>query len=123
MGLAGTELIFFLEAQSVLCFGSVTGAVLVTHQNLAAAEQSLQRDKAFPFSCSVSSVSGLGVCKKLRRDTTRTADPKGPEGYSMPDNIMHSNAPKLQEGSFGEVAIAKTAQRLLSIRVLEGSDD
>lgn len=63
LGLAGGELIFLLAAQSVLCFGAVTGAVLVTHQSLAAAEQSLQRDKAFPFSCSVSTVSRLGVAR------------------------------------------------------------
>lgn len=65
LGLAETELIFFLGAQRVLCFGSVIGAVLVTHQNLAAAEQSLQRNKAFSFPCSPASVSRLGECKKL----------------------------------------------------------
>lgn len=61
LDLPGAELIFFLAAKRLLCFGSVTGAVLVTYQSLAAAEQSLHRDKAFPFSCSASSVQAGAV--------------------------------------------------------------
>ena len=46
--LAGLELIFFIVASMVLCFGFVLGTVLVTQVNVfITAEQRLHRAKAF----------------------------------------------------------------------------
>lgn len=81
---------------------------------MAAAEQ---RDKAFPLSCSAASVIGLGVCKKLRRDTARRADPKGPGDIPWQISCT-AKFPNYREEALGEVG---TAQRVLSIGILDRS--
>jgi len=63
--LTGAELIFFIVAGIVMCFGYVMKTVLITHQCLAIAEQCLHSIKAFLVSHTAPPVSRLGVQKKL----------------------------------------------------------
>lgn len=67
LGLAWMELTSFIA-------GFVTEAVLVAHQCLAAAQQSLHSVEAFSFSHSEPPESRLGMNKKLGRDTVWTID-------------------------------------------------
>jgi len=78
LGPAGTELISFLAARMMLCFGFVTKAVWITHPCFTA-EEHLHSTKAFSHSHSASTASKLGVDRRLggnsqdsRSERTRT---------------------------------------------------
>jgi len=75
LSLAGTELIFFIEASIVLRFGFVSKTVLTTHQFSATAEQCLHSVKVISVSHAAAPARRLGVHRGLGGDTARTADP------------------------------------------------
>jgi len=58
--------------------------------DLAIAEQCLHSVKAFSASHAALPASRLGVHKRLGGDTDGTADPKRPQGYSIPYSVMLS---------------------------------
>jgi len=71
---SGTEVIFSLVAQVVLCFWFVTRTV-ITQGCFVIAEQCPHSIKAFFVSCTTLSERRLGVHKQQGEDTTGTADP------------------------------------------------
>lgn len=111
-GFAWDRVHFLPSSSEGAVFWSVTGAVLVTHQfGCCWAE-----GQGFPFVL-LCCLSGLGVCKKLRRDTARRADPKGPGDIPWQISCT-AKFPNYREGALGEVG---TAQRVLSIGILDRS--
>lgn len=95
--LTAMELIFFIAARMVLCFG-----LLITHQFFHCCWAVLACRQGFPFFPFFPlSMNRLGAGKKLEEDTVRTADPKWPKGYSIPYNIMLSRK-KCEEVFLGE---------------------
>lgn len=85
--------------------------ILIT-QFLAIAAQCLHRFKVISFSHSASlhpTGVKLKVNKKLRRETTGTADSNYPEGYSIPYNVMLR---KKSEENREASSIVVRAQRL-----------
>lgn len=74
LGLARMELTSLIAVYIVLWFGFLTEAMLVAHQCLAAAKQSLHSVETFSFSHSEPPESRLGMNKKLGRDRVWTID-------------------------------------------------
>ena len=72
---ARMELIFFLVAGIVLCFGFSLRRTLITQDVLVTAEQCLHKVRAFSAPHTTPPVSRLEVHKKLGGDMARTADP------------------------------------------------
>lgn len=70
--MSGIELVFFIVAYMVLCFGSVMKTVFKHTDVLAIAEQCVCRTKDFSASHTTQAVSRLGVPEKLGRDITET---------------------------------------------------
>lgn len=107
LSLAQMELILFIAAPVVLCFGCVTKPRLMAHQWLVCGWVALAQHQGFFFSH-----SRLGVGRGLGGDTTQTAGSGWPEGYSMLYNVMLSNK-NWGEQVLGEVAVAWGRQLLL----------
>lgn len=92
LGLAGMELVFFIAAPVVLCFGFVTKEMLIKYQcfsycwiQLVTASKS-----CLFFTLPPGNRAGLGVGRMLGEDAARTAEPPWPKGYSS-SHVMLSN--------------------------------
>lgn len=71
----------------VLCFGFVIERALITHQRPGCCWAVLAQHQD-PFSRSALAVSRLRVGKKLGGNTSGTAEPSLPRGWSMPCNMV-----------------------------------
>lgn len=79
---SGIEVIFFLAAGAVLCFGFSTGIIKLTQQCLGCCWVMLTQVQEFSVS------HALPVHKKLRESMAKASDPNWPKGYSTPHSIV-----------------------------------
>lgn len=97
-------------AGMVLCFEFVTKTVLMTHQCFDYCWAVLAQCQHYLlFQLPPQPVNRIGVYKKQGGSTTRTANPKWPNGYSMPYVIISSKTER--KGILGKVAIARRLAR------------
>jgi len=82
MALAGTELIFFIEAHMIPCFGFLVKIVEITHQRLAV-EQCCTEPRTFQLPMLLW-WKDLGMHRELEGDSTSIADPNWSKGNPIP---------------------------------------
>lgn len=87
LSLAETDLIFFIAAHMMLCFGFVNETVLI-HWSCNYCRTLHAQCGDFLFLHCAPTVSMLGRHKRLRGDTGRTADLNSPKGYSILYDLM-----------------------------------
>jgi len=85
------ELVFFIAAQMVLCFGFVSKTALLTHWWFSSCWAVLAQHKDFLCFSYQEETGVLVLGNSLRGNIARTADSNWPKGYSLPYNIVISN--------------------------------
>lgn len=105
--MSGMELIFFIAACFVLCFGLVTRTYqwLITHECFSYCRTAFDSIRACKVSHTVPPASRVVVCKMLGRNKGWRADPKWPKRYSIPCDLMFSIKSLKKEGGRGTFGI------------------
>jgi len=86
-------------------FEFVTKTILKTHCNiLPFAKQCLHSIRTFSVSHSAPPVNRLGVCNRPCENMAGTVDPRWPNWYPIPDDIVLSNKIRRKGGRFGVMA-------------------
>lgn len=100
LDLVGIEFILFIIAGVVLCFRSRMKIMLITHWCLLLLT-SAYTVRSLSASHTILTSRRLGVCKKLGRNTARTAEPNSPKVYFLPYGIMLVTLERIGQESSG----------------------